>query len=48
MPECLWRFRVGSLGPLVVAMDAAGGDLYADVLAGVQQRLAAIHAKLGL
>lgn len=48
MPECLWRFRVRGLGPLVVGMDAAGGDLYADVLAGVRQRLAAIHAKLGL
>jgi L(+)-tartrate dehydratase beta subunit len=48
MPECFWRFRVHALGPLVVGMDAAGGDLYADVLAGVRQRLAAIHAKLGL
>ena len=48
MPECLWRFRVGALGPLIVAMDAAGGDLYADVLAGVKRRLGAIQAKLGL
>jgi hypothetical protein len=29
-------------------MDAAGGDLYADVLAGARRRLAAIHARLGL
>jgi L(+)-tartrate dehydratase beta subunit len=48
MPECLWRFRVRGLGPLIVGMDAAGGDLYADVLAGARRRLAAIHARLGL
>ncbi len=48
MPECLWRFRVRGLGPLVVAMDAAGGDLYAEVLAEAKRRLAGIHARLGL
>jgi len=48
MPECLWRFRVRGLGPLIVGMDAHGGDLYADVLAEAKRRLAGIHAKLGL
>ncbi|MGH7266579.1 MAG: FumA C-terminus/TtdB family hydratase beta subunit [Candidatus Rokuibacteriota bacterium] len=48
MPECLWRFRVRDLGPLIVAMDSAGGDLYAEVLDSVKGRLAAIYAKLGL
>ena len=48
MPECLWRFRVRDLGPLIVAMDSAGGDLYAEVLGGVKGRLAAIYAKLGV
>jgi L(+)-tartrate dehydratase beta subunit len=48
MPECLWRFRVRGLGPLIVGMDAHGGDLYADVLAEARRRLAGIHAKLGL
>ncbi|HZS32967.1 MAG TPA: FumA C-terminus/TtdB family hydratase beta subunit [Methylomirabilota bacterium] len=48
MPECLWRFRVEGLGPLIVGMDAHGGDLYGDVLAEAQRRLAAIHARLGL
>ncbi len=48
MPECLWRFRVRGLGPLIVAMDAAGGDLYADVLAEAKSRLAGIYARLGL
>jgi len=48
MPECLWRFRVRALGPLIVAMDAHGGDLYADVLAEAARRLPAVHARLGL
>src|SRR5436309_7093308 len=48
MPECLWRFRVRGLGPLIVGMDAHGGDLYADVLAEAKSRLDAIYAKLGL
>jgi L(+)-tartrate dehydratase beta subunit len=48
MPECLWRFRVRGLGPLIVGMDAHGGDLYADVLAEARRRLAGIHDRLGL
>jgi L(+)-tartrate dehydratase beta subunit len=48
MPECLWRFRVRELGPLIVAMDAHGGDLYAEVLSDAKARLARIYAKLGL
>jgi L(+)-tartrate dehydratase beta subunit len=48
MPECLWRFRVAGLGPLVVAMDARGADLYGEVLGEARRRLAAIHARLGI
>jgi L(+)-tartrate dehydratase beta subunit len=48
MPECLWRFRVRGLGPLIVAMDAHGGDLYGEVLTEARSRLAAIYARLGL
>ncbi|MGH7320200.1 MAG: fumarate hydratase C-terminal domain-containing protein [Candidatus Rokuibacteriota bacterium] len=48
LPECLWRFRVRGLGPLIVGMDAHGSDLYADVLTEAKGRLAAIHKKLGL
>lgn len=44
MPECLWRFRVKQFGPLVVAIDAAGGSLYRDV----QQRAAERIRQLGL
>src|SRR6185295_6605852 len=31
MPECIWKFRVRDLGPLTVAIDSHGGDLYAHV-----------------
>lgn len=31
MPECLWKFRVRSFGPLVVAIDAHGHSLYRNV-----------------
>ena len=48
MPECLWKFRVRGLGPLTVAMDAHGGNLYAEVLGEAQRRLADIYAKLGI
>jgi L(+)-tartrate dehydratase beta subunit len=48
MPECLWRFRVRSLGPLIVGMDAHRGDLYADVAAEARRRLGAIYDKLGV
>lgn len=39
---------VSGLGPLIVAMDAHGGDLYASVLADAKSRLASIYARLGL
>jgi len=48
MPECLWKFRVRGLGPLTVAMDAHGGNLYAEVLGEAQCRLADIYARLGM
>ena len=48
MPECLWRFRVRGLGPLTVAMDAHGQNLYDEVLQRARDRLAGIYARLGL
>jgi L(+)-tartrate dehydratase beta subunit len=48
MPECLWRFRVRGLGPLIVGMDAHRGDLYADVAAEAKRRLGDIYARLGV
>ncbi|MBM3724199.1 MAG: fumarate hydrolyase [Acidobacteria bacterium] len=39
MPECLWQFRVRAFGPLIVAVDAHGGNLYADVTVRARERL---------
>jgi L(+)-tartrate dehydratase beta subunit len=48
MPECLWRFRVRGLGPLTVAMDSHGRDLYADVQDEARRRLSGVLARLGV
>lgn len=47
-PEALYRFRVKNFGPLTVAMDSHGGNLYAEVLAEAERRLPEIYAKLGV
>lgn len=31
MAEAMWKFNAERLGPLIVAIDASGGDLYEDV-----------------
>ena len=46
-PESLWKFRVRGFGPLLVAMDSAGGNLYRDVDAEARGRRAAVLAGLG-
>jgi L(+)-tartrate dehydratase beta subunit len=47
MPECLWKFRVRDLGPLIVGMDSHGVSLYEDVQAEARRRLEqTIYAKL--
>jgi L(+)-tartrate dehydratase beta subunit len=48
MPECLWQFRVRALGPLTVAIDAHGNDLYAEVDQQARRRLPAIYKSLGV
>ena len=47
-PESLWKFRVRGFGPLVVAMDSAGGSLYALVRSGAQGRRAKALEALGI
>ena len=47
-PESLWKFRVKGFGPLLVAMDSAGGSLYAQVGAKSRGRREAALAKLGV
>jgi L(+)-tartrate dehydratase beta subunit len=47
-PESLWKFRVRGFGPLLVAMDSAGGSLYAEVSRSAQGRRAEALRKLGV
>jgi L(+)-tartrate dehydratase beta subunit len=39
MPECLWKFRVKELGPLLVSIDSHGRNLYAEVKAAAKLKL---------
>jgi L(+)-tartrate dehydratase beta subunit len=47
-PESLWQFRVRDFGPLLVAMDSAGGSLYDAVDSKSRARRANTLAKLGV
>ena len=47
-PESLWRFRIRGFGPLLVAMDSAGGSLYDAVDAAARARRATALAALGV
>ncbi len=47
-PESLWKFRVRGFGPLLVAMDSHGGNLYTAVRQTGQDRRAAALASLGV
>lgn len=46
-PESLWKFRVRGFGPLLVGMDAHGGNLFRDVAERAQARRAEVLASLG-
>ena len=47
-PESLWKFRVKGFGPLLVAMDSHGGNLYTQVSTAAQGKRAAALAALGV
>ena len=47
-PESLWKFRVKGFGPLLVAMDSHGGNLYAQVNSAARDKRAAALAALGV
>jgi L(+)-tartrate dehydratase beta subunit len=47
-PESLWKFRIRNFGPLLVAMDSHGGNLYSDVRQEVEARRARVLASLGV
>ena len=47
-PEALYKFRVKDFGPLTVAMDSHGRNLFEDVKEVTRQKLPEIYAKLGI
>ncbi|MEK7876129.1 MAG: fumarate hydratase C-terminal domain-containing protein, partial [Pseudomonadota bacterium] len=47
-PESLWKFRVKGFGPLLVAMDSHGGNLYTQVNKAARGKRAAALAALGV
>ncbi|MCC6531867.1 MAG: fumarate hydratase C-terminal domain-containing protein [Burkholderiales bacterium] len=47
-PESLWKFRVKGFGPLLVAMDSHGGNLYGTIATAAQGRRAEVLAALGV
>ncbi len=47
-PESLWQFRVKGFGPLLVAMDSHGGNLYTKVNDAARDQRAGVLAALGV
>jgi L(+)-tartrate dehydratase beta subunit len=47
-PEALYQFRVKDFGPLIVAMDSYGNNLYAEIKAAAEKRLPEIYKRLGI
>lgn len=47
-PESLWKFRVKGFGPLLVAMDSHGGNLYTEVNNAAREKRAGVLATLGV
>ncbi len=46
MPECIWKFRVKDLGPLTVAIDSHGQNLYAQVQHAARTKLHSLLQQL--
>jgi|Deesub1362A_J573_1020465.scaffolds.fasta_scaffold14608_2 tartrate/fumarate subfamily iron-sulfur-dependent hydro-lyase beta chain len=46
IPEAIWVFEVEKFGPLVVAMDAHGRSLYADLAVEVEKNMQRIRARI--
>ncbi|MEM3770268.1 MAG: FumA C-terminus/TtdB family hydratase beta subunit [Candidatus Bathyarchaeia archaeon] len=47
-PEALWIFEVEDFGPLTVAIDSHGNNLFTDVAKTVEENRKRIYGKLGL
>jgi fumarate hydratase subunit beta len=48
MPEAMWVFEVEEFGPLVVAIDSHGNNLFTDVQKSVEESKQKIYQKLGI
>jgi fumarate hydratase subunit beta len=48
MPEAMWVFEVKEFGPLVVAIDSCGGNLFENVSRKVEANRKLIYEKFGL
>ncbi|MCI0480133.1 MAG: FumA C-terminus/TtdB family hydratase beta subunit [Candidatus Dadabacteria bacterium] len=48
IPEAVWELEVEDFGPMVVGMDAKGGDLYRDVRERVEEGLPEVRGLLGI
>ncbi|MCL6600159.1 MAG: fumarate hydratase C-terminal domain-containing protein [Alicyclobacillus macrosporangiidus] len=48
MPECIWKFRIRNLGPLIVSIDCHGGSIYESVKNSARAKLAEIYEEMGL
>jgi L(+)-tartrate dehydratase beta subunit len=47
-PEAIYKLRVKEFGPLIVAMDSHGNNLYDDVRKKVKKRMPKIYEKYGI
>jgi len=48
MPEALWIFETEEFGPLTVAIDSHGNNLFEDVKKKTEESRKAIYEKLGI
>jgi len=47
MPEAMWVLEVEDFGPLTVAIDAHGNNLFGEVQKKVEEKRLKIYKKLG-
>jgi len=47
-PEALWVFEVEEFGPLAVAIDSHGNNIFMDVAKSVEANKAKVYQKLGI
>jgi len=48
LPEAIWKFQTKGFGPLIVAMDSYGNNLYFDIKNEAREKLSGVYKKMGL